>query len=289
MTAAAERSVAGSPPGDAPPLLRLRGIAKRFGPVRALAGVDLDIPGGRVTALVGDNGAGKSVLVKCIAGINPPDSGEFRWEGVPVSLRTPRDAAALGIETVYQDLALCDNLDVVQNMYLGRELRRRGVLDEDTMELSARKTLAELGVTTLRSVRQPVGLLSGGQRQAVAIAKALLRRSKLVIMDEPTAALGVHQTEVVLRLVRSLADRGPAVLVVSHNMNDVLRVADRVAVLYLGRLAGVRQAAETDKETLVELMTSGRSIRNQAGTHPPPRECPAAGKTTFESTVDARA
>ncbi|MGW4394183.1 ATP-binding cassette domain-containing protein [Amycolatopsis nivea] len=264
----------------------MRGIAKRFGRVQALTGVDLDLPAGRVTALIGDNGAGKSVLVKCVAGIDPPDSGVFEWEGEPVSLRTPRDAAALGIETVYQDLALCDNLDVVQNLYLGRELRRRGVLDEDAMELAARKTLAELGVTTVPSVRQRVGMLSGGQRQAVAIAKAVLWRSKLVIMDEPTAALGVRQTEVVLRLVRSLADHGPAVLVVSHNMNDVLRVADRVAVLYLGRLAAVRQAAEADQETLVELMTSGRSarLRSEGG--------PAADQRAHEgtgSTVDNKA
>jgi len=243
------------------PLLCMRGITKRFGPVQALAGVDLDIPAGQVTALVGDNGAGKSVLIKCVAGIHVPDSGEFFWQGQPVRLRNPRDAAALGIETVYQDLALCDNLDIVQNMFLGREPLRHWQLDEDEMERAARDTLRSLGVSTVTSVRQLVGALSGGQRQAVAIAKAVLWHSKLVIMDEPTAALGVAQTDVVLRLVRRLADRGLGVIVVSHNMNDVLRVADRVAVLYLGRMAGVHPVGELSKETVVELMTTGHSER----------------------------
>jgi ABC-type sugar transport system ATPase subunit len=243
------------------PLLRIRGVKKKFGPVQALAGVDLDIPAGQVTALVGDNGAGKSVLIKCIAGIHVPDAGEFTWEGQPVRIRTPRDAAALGIETVYQDLALCDNLDIVQNMFLGREKLRHGVLDEDRMELAAKETLHSLGVTTVTSVRQPVGSLSGGQRQAVAIAKAVLWHSKLVIMDEPTAALGVQQTEVVLGLVQRLAERGLGVIVVSHNMNDVFDVADRIAVLYLGRLAGVFTTEELTKETVVDLMTAGHSER----------------------------
>jgi len=243
------------------PLLSARGISKRFGQVQALGQVDLDVPAGQVTALVGDNGAGKSVLVKCIAGIHTPDSGEFFWRGKPVRIRTPRDAAALGIETVYQDLALCDNLDIVQNMFLGRESLRHGSLDEDEMELAARETLRSLGVTTVNSVRQLVGSLSGGQRQAVAIAKAVLWEAKLVIMDEPTAALGVQQTEVVLGLVRRMADRGLAVIVVSHNMNDVFDVADRIAVLYLGRLAGVHPTAELSKETVVELLTVGRLER----------------------------
>ncbi|WP_284740492.1 ATP-binding cassette domain-containing protein [Amycolatopsis sp. RTGN1] len=246
---------------DGAPLLRVRGVTKRFGPVQALGGVDLDIPAGQVTALVGDNGAGKSVLIKCIAGIHVPDTGELTWQGERVRIRSPRDAAALGIQTVYQDLALCDNLDVVQNMFLGREHLRLGVLDEDRMERAAKNTLHSLGVTTVTSVRQAVGSLSGGQRQAVAIAKAVLWDSKLVIMDEPTAALGVQQTEAVLRLVERLADRGLGVLVVSHNMNDVFDVADRIAVLYLGRLAGVFTTGELTKETVVDLMTAGRSDR----------------------------
>jgi len=263
MTTTAERPagvLAGAGAGE-PPLLSVRGLTKEFGPVRALAGVDLDIPAGQVTALVGDNGAGKSVLIKCIAGIHAPDTGQFRWQGKPVRIRGPRDAAALGIETVYQDLALCDNLDIVQNMFLGREPLRHWALDEDRMELAATETLRSLGVTTVTSVRQPVGSLSGGQRQAVAIAKAVLWHSKLVIMDEPTAALGVQQTEVVLGLVQRLAERGLGVVVVSHNMNDVFDVADRIAVLYLGRLAGVYPTRELTKETVVELITAGHSDR----------------------------
>jgi ABC-type sugar transport system ATPase subunit len=244
------------------PLLRLQGIGKNFGPVQALAGVDLDIPAGQVTALAGDNGAGKSVLTKCIAGIYAPDSGQLFWEGRPVHLHSPSEAAALGIETVYQDLALGNNLDIVQNMFLGRErLRHLFLLDEESMEISARETLRSLAVTTVRSIRQPVASLSGGQRQSVAIAKAVLWNSKLVIMDEPTAALGVAQTEVVLNLVRRLADRGLAVLLISHNMNDVFRVADRIAVLQLGRLVAVRAAADLDRQIVVDLMTTGFSTR----------------------------
>jgi ABC-type sugar transport system ATPase subunit len=241
--------------------LRLTGISKSFGQVHALTDVSLDIPAGQVTALAGDNGAGKSVLIKCVAGIHLPDRGQFYWEGRPVHPRSPAEAAALGIETVYQDLALCDNLDVVSNMFLGRERTRHAVLDDDAMEIAARDTLLGLGVTTLRSVRQRVGSLSGGQRQAVAIAKAVLWNSKLVIMDEPTAALGVSQTEVVLTLVRRLADRGLAVVIVSHNMNDVFRVADRIAVLYLGRLAGAYPTRDVDQQVVVELMTAGTSAR----------------------------
>jgi ABC-type sugar transport system ATPase subunit len=243
------------------PLLRLRGIDKNFGPVQALVDVDLDVPAGQVTALVGDNGAGKSVLVKCIAGIHHPDGGQISWESRPVHIRTPREAAALGIETVHQDLALCDNLDIVQNMFLGRELARHIALDEEKMEMSAAETLKSLAVTTVRSIRQPVASLSGGQRQSVAIARAVLWNSRLVIMDEPTAALGVAQTRMVLDLVRRLADRGLAVLLVSHNMNDVLEVADRIAVLHLGRMVAVRPAAEMDKQIVVDLMTTGASSR----------------------------
>ncbi len=223
--------------------------------------VDLELRSGEVTALLGDNGAGKSVMIKCIAGIHSPDHGQIFWEGEPVRLRTPRDAAALGIETVYQDLALCDNLDIVQNMFLGRERVHQAILDEESMETSARETLASLAVTTVRSVRQPVASLSGGQRQSVAIAKAVLWNTKLVIMDEPTAALGVAQTKMVLDLVRRLADRGLAVLIVSHNLNDVFAVSDRMAILYLGRLVAVRSAAEIDRQIAVDLMTGGDSSR----------------------------
>jgi ABC-type sugar transport system ATPase subunit len=247
------------------PLLELRGIEKHFGPVQALVGVDLDIPPGQVTALVGDNGAGKSVLIKCISGIHQPDGGEIRWDDRPVHLRTPREASSLGIETVFQDLALCDNLDIVQNMFLGRERSRHAALDEEGMERSAAETLASLAVTTVRSIRQPVASLSGGQRQSVAIAKTVLWNSKLVIMDEPTAALGVAQTRMVLDLVRRLADRGLAVLLVSHNMNDVFEVADRIAVLYLGRMVKVCPAGELDRQSVVDLMTTGASSRLNGG------------------------
>ncbi len=251
-------SAAGS---QAVPLLRLEGVSKHFGPVQALQGIDLDVPAGQVTALAGDNGAGKSVLIKCIAGIHAPDEGRLLWEGRPVHLHTPHDAAELGIETVYQDLALCDNLDIVQNMFLGREWLRHLLLDEERMEISARETLRSLAVTTVRSIRQPVASLSGGQRQSVAIAKAVLWNSRLVVMDEPTAALGVAQTAVVLQLVRTLAERGLAVIMISHNMNDVFEIADRIAVLYLGRLVGVHPKQELDRQIVVDLMTTGASER----------------------------
>jgi D-xylose transport system ATP-binding protein len=260
---------ASSPPPASTPaagageaLLSLRGISKNFGPVQALTDVTFDIPAGAVTALIGDNGAGKSVLIKCISGIHTPEGGEFLWEGRPVHIRNPVDASALGIETVHQDLALCDNLDIVQNMFLGRERVSHFALSEDDMEKSAGETLAGLAVTTVRSIRQPVASLSGGQRQSVAIAKAVLWNSKLVIMDEPTAALGVAQTAMVLGLVRRLADRGLAVVLVSHNMNDIFEVADRVAVLRLGRTVAVRPAAELDRQIVVDLMTTGVSTRD---------------------------
>jgi len=246
---------------DAEPLLRLQRVSKNFGPVQALVDVDFDVRAGEVTALVGDNGAGKSVLIKCIAGIHSPDHGQLLWEGRPVRIRTPRDAALLGIDTVYQDLALCNNLDIVQNMYLGRERMHGMVMDEEAMETEAGKTLASLAVTTVRSIRQPVASLSGGQRQSVAIAKAVLWNSKLVIMDEPTAALGVAQTRMVLDLVRRLADQGLAALIVSHNMNDVFEVADTIAVLRLGRMVAVRPASELDPQIAVDLMTTGKSTR----------------------------
>jgi ABC-type sugar transport system ATPase subunit len=255
------------PPAGAPAagaggsLLSLHGISKHFGPVQALVDVTFDVPAGQVTALIGDNGAGKSVLIKCISGIHSPDGGEFVWEGKPVQVRNPVDASSLGIETVHQDLALCNNLDIVQNMFLGRERARYFALDEEDMEKAAAETLAGLAVTTVRSIRQPVASLSGGQRQSVAIAKAVLWNSKLVIMDEPTAALGVAQTAMVLALVRRLADRGLAVVLVSHNMNDVFEVADRVVVLRLGRIVAVKPAAELDRQIVVDLMTTGASTR----------------------------
>jgi ABC-type sugar transport system ATPase subunit len=252
-------------PGAAEPQLRLEKITKSFGPVQVLTDVDLDVPAGQVTALVGDNGAGKSTLIKVVAGIHLADSGQVLWEGRPVHIRHPRDAAALGIETVYQDLALADNLDIVQNMFLGREQTRHLALDEEDMERKARETLSGLRVTTVQSIRQPVASLSGGQRQSVAIAKAVLWNSKLVIMDEPTAALGVAQTRNVLDLIRRLADQGLAVLMVSHNMNDVFEVADNVAVLFLGRMAAQRPKTELDIPTVVDIMTTGTSTRGGEG------------------------
>ena len=243
-------------------LLSLRDIDKNFGPVQALTGVNLDVPAAKVTALLGDNGAGKSVLVKTISGIHAPDGGQIFWEGRQVHFRTPKEATAVGINTVFQDLALCDNLDIVQNMFLGRERRQLGLfLAEDEMEKAAAATLAGLSVTTVRSIRQPVASLSGGQRQSVAVARAVMWNSKLVIMDEPTAALGVAQTRMVLDLIRRLADKGLAVLVISHNLNDVFEVADRLAVLHLGRMVAQGQATDFDRQSAVELMTTGASIR----------------------------
>lgn len=256
-------AVAGSVPEnhEGAPLLRLRGIGKSFGPVQALAGVNLDIPAAQVTALVGDNGAGKSTLIKTISGIWQPTSGEMLWNGKPIHLHGPRDATALGIATVYQDLALSDNLDIVQNMLLGHEPLRYGLLDEISMELTAKKTLADLRVTTVRSIRQPVGSLSGGQRQSVAVAKAVMLDAQLVIMDEPTAALGVTQTELVLSLIGRLSSRGHAVLLVSHNLNEVFQVADRLAVLYLGTLVAAGPASDFNTQSVVEFMTTGASAR----------------------------
>lgn len=238
-------------------LLSIRGLYKSFGPVQALTDVNLDLPAGSVTALVGDNGAGKSVTIKCISGIYQPDRVEMSWEGKQVHIRNAHDAASLGIDTVYQDLALADNLDIVQNMFLGRERLRHGMLDENDMEKAAGDTLAGLRVTTVRSIRQPVGSLSGGQRQSVAVAKAVMWNSKLVIMDEPTAALGVTQTAQVLDLIHRLRDRGLAVMVVSHNLNDVFAVADRIAVLYLGRMVAEDRASAFDRQSVVQYMTTG--------------------------------
>jgi ABC-type sugar transport system ATPase subunit len=256
----------GTPPASTAeaPLLALRGVTKTFGAVHALTRVDLDVPAGQVTALVGDNGAGKSVLIKTVAGLWDPEEGQLLWEGSRIRLNKPRDAEELGITTIYQDLALCDNLDIVQNMFLGHEPRRRGLLDEGTMEKSALETLASLQVTTVRSVRQPVASLSGGQRQSVAVAKAVMSKAKLVMMDEPTAALGVAQTSMVLELIRRLAHQGIAVVLISHNLNDVFEVADRLAILYLGRLVVVGPASEFDRQIVVEYMTTGTSGRANA-------------------------
>jgi D-xylose transport system ATP-binding protein len=242
------------------PLLELRGVNKSFGAVQVLHDVDFTVYPGQVTALVGDNGAGKSTLVKTIAGIYRADSGQFAFEGRPVTINGPKDAGALGIEVVYQDLALCDNLDIVQNMFLGRETISGGILlDELSMEDRARTTLASLSVRTVKSVRQSVASLSGGQRQTVAIAKAVLWNSRVVLLDEPTAALGVAQTRQVLDLVRRLADQGLGVVLISHNMLDVLEVSDRITALFLGRVAADVATSETNHSQIVELITAGRS------------------------------
>ena len=251
-------------------LLCLRGVGKHFGPVVALDDINLDVAAGKVTALLGDNGAGKSTLIKVIAGIHGSDAGTIYWDGKPVHINSPHDATRLGIATVYQDLALCDNLDIVANMFLGEELGRFGIISEAPMERKARETLAGLSVTSVRSIRQPVGSLSGGQRQGVAVARAVMADARLVIMDEPTAALGVTQTEVVIDLIRSLAASGVAVIVISHNLNDVYAVADTVAVLYLGRLVAQGSQTEIDRQNAVELITLGTAAaREQAGAAAP--------------------
>jgi D-xylose transport system ATP-binding protein len=241
------------------PILELRGVSKSFGAVQALYQVDFHVAPGEVMALVGDNGAGKSTLIKCIAGIHPIDEGEIVFEGEPVTIHGPKDAAKLGIEVVYQDLALCDNLDVVQNMFLGREevtqLRR---LDETVMEKRASDTLATLSVTTIRSVRQTVAGLSGGQRQSVAVAKAVMWNSKVVILDEPTAALGVAQTRQVLELVKRLGQQGLAVILISHNLHDIFEVADNITVLRLGQNVAEFKRSEVTQQKVVEAITAGQ-------------------------------
>jgi D-xylose transport system ATP-binding protein len=243
---------------DGTPLLQLRSITKSFGSVQALSDVDFAVQSGEVMALVGDNGAGKSTLVKCIAGTHSPDSGEILFEGNEVHIHGPKDAAKLGIEVVYQDLALCDNLDVVQNMYLGREAHDRlQRLKEPIMEQRTAETLKSLAVTTISSIRQPVATLSGGQRQSVAVAKAVQWNSKLVILDEPTAALGVAQTEQVLALVRRLAEQGLAVVIISHNLHDVFETATRITVLRLGRNVGLFEREKTNPNEVVHAITAG--------------------------------
>src|SRR4051812_18067690 len=236
-------------------LIELRDICKSFGPVEVLKGVNMQVPVGKVTALVGDNGAGKSTLIKGLSGAQSYDSGDLLFQGEPVTLTSPRDAAALGIEVVYQDLALCENLDIVQNMFLGREDVHRRLLDNPEMEKKASSTLGSLSVRTMKSVRQKVSSLSGGQRQTVAIARAVLQSARVVILDEPTAALGVAQTEQVLALVRRLADAGVGVLIISHNLVDVFQVADHINVLYLGSMVAEVETAKTNNADVIGYIT----------------------------------
>jgi len=243
---------------DSTPTLELRGLSKSFGSVQALSDVDFAVRSGEVMALVGDNGAGKSTLIKCVAGIHAAEEGEILFEGAPVTIHGPKDAARLGIEVVYQDLALCDNLDVVQNMYLGREARDvlHG-LREPVMEHKTAATLKTLAVTTIRSIRQPVASLSGGQRQSVAVARAVMWNSRVVLLDEPTAALGVAQTRQVLELVKRLAEQGLAVVIISHNLHDVFEVADRITVLRLGRNVAEFEREQTTQQEVVHAITAG--------------------------------
>ena len=257
MTTTAAATAPPAPATDRP-LLELRGVSKNFGSVHALTDVDFEVKAGEVMALVGDNGAGKSTLIKCVAGIHTADGGEILFDGQPVSIHGPKDSAKLGIEVVYQDLALCDNLDVVQNMYLGREahdfIQR---LKEPEMERRTAETMKSLAVTTIRSIRQPVATLSGGQRQSVAVARAVMWNSRLVILDEPTAALGVAQTEQVLELVARLAEQGLAVVLISHNLHDVFAVAHRITVLRLGRNIALYEREKTTQQEVVGAITAG--------------------------------
>ncbi|HEY8341251.1 MAG TPA: ATP-binding cassette domain-containing protein [Egibacteraceae bacterium] len=241
------------------PVLELRGVSKSFGAVQALTNVDFSVDAGEVMALVGDNGAGKSTLVKGIGGIYPFDDGEVRFDGEPVTVHSPKDAADLGIQIVYQDLALCDNLDIVQNMFLGREKTTSfGRLDETAMEQATLDTLKSLAVTTVQSVRQTVAALSGGQRQSVAVAKAVMWNSRVVVLDEPTAALGVAQTRQVLDLVKRLREQGLAVVLISHNLHDVFEVSDRITVLRLGQKVAELTTSETTQQEVVEQITAGQ-------------------------------
>jgi D-xylose transport system ATP-binding protein len=255
-------AMSATPSTPSAPTLELRGVSKSFGPVQALTDVDLVVNPGEIMALVGDNGAGKSTLIKSIAGIHPVDSGEIFFEGAQVSIHGPKDAARLGIEVVYQDLALCDNLDVVQNMYLGREAHDKLLrLEEPEMERMTDKTLKSLSVTTIRSIRSKVAGLSGGQRQSVAVARAVMWNSKLVILDEPTAALGVAQTRQVLDLVARLGQQGLAVILISHNLLDIFDVADRITVLRLGRNVAQFTRRETTAQEVVAAITGGTATR----------------------------
>ncbi|MGU3645654.1 ATP-binding cassette domain-containing protein [Microbacterium sp. C23T] len=269
-------------------VLTMRGIGKRFGAVKALTDVDFWVNEGEVVALVGDNGAGKSTLVKVLAGVHPPDSGSIEFDGEPVGIDTPADAQELGIETIFQDLALCDNLDVVANLWLGRELRDGATLDEVDMEQRTWTLLRELSAK-IPSVRVPVASLSGGQRQTVAIARSLIGEPRVVILDEPTAALGVAQTAEVLNLIERLRERGHGVILISHNMADVMAVADRVVVLRLGRNNGVYNVADVTSETLIAAITGAvdhsatrrAPERTDAAAPPPP-----AGPSLDEPPLD---
>jgi len=241
------------------PIIELKQVTKSFGPVDVLKGIDFEARAGRVTALVGDNGAGKSTLIKGLAGVQPYDGGEVLFDGSPVHLHHPRESARHGIEVVYQDLALCDNLDIVQNMFLGREEMAGGTFDEGRMEVEAAAALQALSVKTMTSLRQKVASLSGGQRQTVAIARSVVKQAKVVILDEPTAALGVAQTAQVLSLVRRLADSGVAVIIISHNLQDVFEVADDIAVLYLGTMTARLTARETNPDEVVGYITGTKT------------------------------
>lgn len=260
------------------PLLELRGVSKRFGAVQALAGVDFHVHAGEVVGLVGDNGAGKSTLVKVMSGIVSPDEGEYRFEGRPRRIAGPNDAAALGVATVYQDLALCDNLDVVANLFIGREEIAHGParvvreLDEPAMERRAAELLETLTIN-IPSLRAEVGAMSGGQRQSIAIARSLVGDARVVLLDEPTAALGVAQTAQVLALIKRLREQGLGVVVISHNLADVFEVVDRIDVLYLGRAAGTFATSETTPEEVVGAITGGRgTVRSRAAAASRPAE-----------------
>ncbi|MDQ1583129.1 MAG: D-xylose transport system ATP-binding protein [Microbacteriaceae bacterium] len=246
------------------PIIELTGVKKSFGPVSVLKGVGLKVYPGKITALVGDNGAGKSTLIKGLAGVQPYDDGVVLFDGEQVHLHNPREASRLGIEVVYQDLALCDNLDIVQNMFLGREETAAAIFDEGRMEREASETLRSLSVRTVKSVRQKVASLSGGQRQTVAIARSVLKSAKVVILDEPTAALGVAQTEQVLNLVKRLADQGVGVLMISHNLVDVFQVADYINVLYLGQMVASVEASSTTSDDVVGYITGSKTYNGEA-------------------------
>jgi D-xylose transport system ATP-binding protein len=270
--------------GGGVPAIRATGIVKHFGHLQALRGASIDLFPGEVVALVGDNGAGKSTLVKILAGVHPPDAGTIEFDGDEVEIATPADSQELGIETIFQDLALCDNLDVVANLWLGRELVTGGGLDEVEMEQRTWTLLRELSAK-ISSVRIPVAGLSGGQRQTVAIARSLIGDPRVVILDEPTAALGVAQTAEVLNLIERLRERGHGVILISHNMADVLAVADRVVVLRLGRNNGVFNAADVTSETLVAAITGASGGARRAAAPPPP---PDAKITRLPATKPRR-